>query len=57
MGHNPWEISTVDLLYETWCIIPHVGNLTEQISCVNMFEFPTGVWIMEACWKWNLAFF
>jgi hypothetical protein len=22
--------------------------------CVNMFEFPNGVWITEVCWKYNL---
>jgi hypothetical protein len=27
----------------------------EEKSFVNMSEFPTGVWILEVCWKWSLV--
>jgi hypothetical protein len=26
-------------------------------SCVNTFEFSTGAWISEVCWKYNVKFY
>lgn len=35
--------------------IGDVGSLTEEKSCVNMFESRTGVWVLEICYKLNVA--
>jgi hypothetical protein len=34
-------------VYEQGHIIPYVGNFTKEKSWVNMFEFPTGILILE----------
>jgi hypothetical protein len=41
----------VPLLCELGYVIFCVGNLTEERSPISMFEFHTGVWIPEICWK------
>jgi hypothetical protein len=27
------------------------GNLTQKVSCVCVFEFPSDLWILEVRWK------
>jgi hypothetical protein len=39
----------VRLLDERRHVIPCVGNLMEEKSCVSMFEIPTGLWLLEVC--------
>jgi hypothetical protein len=36
--------------------VPCIRNLWKK-SCVIMYEFPTGMWIPEICWKYNLVSF
>jgi hypothetical protein len=53
------ECSKVHPLFEPAHVIPCVGNLTEEKYCVVMFEFHTGLWILEVrvCWKMSLSNF
>jgi hypothetical protein len=39
----------LDTLYKTGYIIVCVGNITNENSCVNTFEFPNGVLIPKLC--------
>jgi hypothetical protein len=31
------------------------NNLTKENCCISLCEFPTCVWIYEACWRWDQA--
>jgi hypothetical protein len=43
------RIADVRLPYEPGNVISCVGNLTEVKFCVNMFEFPMSLLIVEIC--------
>jgi hypothetical protein len=40
-------VDEVHLLYEAGYFISRVGSVTEEKSCVNVFEFPSGIGILK----------
>jgi hypothetical protein len=53
-SYSTTDLPKVHLLYEPQYVIACVGNFTEQ-KFLCKFTFPTGVWIMEVCWKYNIV--
>jgi hypothetical protein len=49
--HGELQFLIHEVLYKPGYVIPSVGSLTEEISCVSTSEFLTTVWIPEVCWK------
>jgi hypothetical protein len=49
--YKTWATTDKDnLLYQPGYSICCICNLTEEKSRVNMFEFPTGIWVPQVCW-------